>query len=87
MGLPTQHLGPRVLAAHTTPASHPRTHARALTLVCRVIFFAADLEGGAYPLQTIDILAIAALVWIITTAFKAVRNRLDRAPIVGKKTR
>ena len=39
----------------------------------------SDLGGGAYPLQTIDILALAALVWVVTTVFRAARARLDQA--------
>ena len=39
----------------------------------------SDLGGGAYPLQTIDILALAALVWVVTSVVRAARARLDQA--------
>ena len=42
---------------------------------------AADsTQGGAYPLSTVDILAFAALVYLVTTAVRAARNQLDRPP-------
>ena len=37
-----------------------------------------SLGGGAYPLSTFDILALAALVWLAATVLKAAKARLDR---------
>ena len=37
-----------------------------------------SLGGGAYPLSTFDILALAALVWLAASILKAAKARLDR---------
>ena len=35
-------------------------------------------SGGAYPLKTFDIVALAALVWLVSSVLRAARARLDR---------
>ncbi len=47
--------------------------------------FAGDsLDGGAYPLSTVDVIALAAVVYLFTTAFKAARKYLDRPQPVAR---
>ena len=44
-------------------------------------FVGDSTEGGAYPLSTVDIIALAALFYVVTKAFRTARNYLDRPPI------
>lgn len=46
---------------------------------------AGTIEGGALPLSTIDVIAIAALVYLATAAARAARNYVDRTPANKKK--
>lgn len=43
-------------------------------------FTGDTLDGGAYPLSTVDIIAIAAVVYLVTVALRSARNYLERPP-------
>ena len=69
----------RVLAA--IAAQHTSTPARKKsTASLALVGDASDLSGGAYPLQTIDVLALAALAIIFSAVLRTARARLDGPP-------
>ena len=84
-------LCPPLYTAHAARVGFPLhvTARRACSLLVtrRTMSAGEQLDGGAYPLSTSDLIALAALVYLATTAARAARNYFDRTPTHPKKAR